>query len=234
MCPTPIRARWWRSAISTACIGAIKRLIGEARRMAEERGAPLGVLAFEPHPQEFFRPPTESFRLTPFRTKARLIAELGADVMFALPSMRRWRPSSAQEFVLDVLVEGLGVGAIVVGEDFQFGKGRAGNITVAHLYGRAWKVSASTVFEPVAAEGHEKISSTRIREALKAGKPEEAARSARPLVDRRGACRAWRQARPHHRLSHREHADRRLPAPGLRRLCRAGHRDRGRQVGCAP
>src|SRR6266481_4239832 len=59
-------------------------LIGEAKRMADERGAPLGVLAFEPHPQEFFRPSPESFRLTPFRAKARLIAEAGADILYAL------------------------------------------------------------------------------------------------------------------------------------------------------
>src|SRR5271165_4411702 len=59
-------------------------LIAEARRLADERNGPLAVLAFEPHPQEFFRPSPESFRLTPFRTKARLIAEQGVDALLAL------------------------------------------------------------------------------------------------------------------------------------------------------
>jgi riboflavin kinase/FMN adenylyltransferase len=85
-------------------------LIGEARRMAQERGAPLGVIAFEPHPQEFFRPMQESFRLTPFRTKARLIAELGTDAMFALSFDAEMAKKQAHEFVLDVLVDGLGIG----------------------------------------------------------------------------------------------------------------------------
>ena len=48
--------------------------------LADERGAPLGVLAFEPHPQEFFRPSAESFRLTPFRAKAIARPRPGAQV----------------------------------------------------------------------------------------------------------------------------------------------------------
>ncbi len=111
-------------------------LIAEARRMAEERGAPLGVLAFEPHPQEFFRPSPVSFRLTPFRAKARLIAEQGADALYALHFDAAMAGKSAEDFVLDVLVKGLGIGAIVVGADFQFGKGRAGNATLLSYMGR--------------------------------------------------------------------------------------------------
>jgi riboflavin kinase / FMN adenylyltransferase len=150
-------------------------LIGAARDMARERGASLGVLAFEPHPQEFFRPSPESFRLTPFRAKARLIAELGTDVLYALAFDAEMAGKSAQDFVMDVLVDGLAVGAIVVGRDFQFGKGRAGNTTVLSYMGEMEGFGV-TIFAPVAGDGHDKISSTQIRDALKAGRPEEAAR----------------------------------------------------------
>jgi len=149
-------------------------LIGEAGRLAAERGAPLGVVAFEPHPREFFRPGGPSFRLTPFRTKARLIAELGTDVMYALAFDAEMAKKSAQEFVSDVLVEGLGVGHVVVGADFQFGKGRAGNTSVLAYMGEMEGFGV-TLFEPVSA-GAGKISSTEIRNALKAGRPDEAAR----------------------------------------------------------
>src|SRR5208282_83665 len=132
-------------------------LIGEAKRLADERGSALGVLAFEPHPQEFFHPTTESFRLTPFRTKARLIAEQGADVMFALAFDAEMAAKSAQDFVLDVLVDGLGVGCVVVGADFQFGKNRGGNATVLSYMGEMEGFGVD-IFEPVAAEGHGKIS----------------------------------------------------------------------------
>jgi riboflavin kinase / FMN adenylyltransferase len=81
---------------------------------------------------------------------------------------------SAQDFVLEVLVGALGVGGVVVGSDFQFGKGRAGNTTVLSYMGEMEGFGV-TVFDPVTVS-REKISSTRIREALKDGKPEEAAR----------------------------------------------------------
>jgi riboflavin kinase / FMN adenylyltransferase len=152
-----------------------RALIGEAEVLAAERHAPLAVLAFEPHPQEFFHPGGESFRLTPFRTKARLLAELHVDAMFALPFDAHMAAKSAQDFVLDVLVKGLGAGCVVVGKDFQFGKGRAGNASVLAYMGQMEGFGVD-LFDPVAAEGTEKISSTRIREALKEGRPEEAAR----------------------------------------------------------
>jgi riboflavin kinase / FMN adenylyltransferase len=149
-------------------------LIGEARRLARERGSLLGVLAFEPHPQEFFRPTPESFRLTPFRTKARLIAEQEADVMYALTFDAEMASKPAQEFVMQVLVGALGVGHVVVGADFQFGQGRTGNVTTLAYMGEMEGFGV-TVFEPVSTEGLGKISSTRIRDALKAGQPEAAA-----------------------------------------------------------
>ncbi len=150
-------------------------LIAQAKALAVERAAPLGILAFEPHPQEFFRPSPESFRLTPFRTKARLLAQNDVDLLFALPFDAQMASKSAQQFVLDVLIEGLGVGCVMVGSDFQFGKGRAGNATVLAYMGEM-EVFGVHIIEPVLENGGEKISSTHIRAALKTGKPEEAAR----------------------------------------------------------
>lgn len=155
-----------------------RALIGEAARHAAALGVPLGVVAFEPHPQEFFHPESAHFRLTPFRIKARLIAELGADVMFALTFDAAMAKKRAQEFVLDVLVNGLGAACVVVGSDFRFGKGRAGDTTVLAYMGEMEGFSVVR-FEPVTAKtdgaAGGKISSTRIRDALKAGRPEEAA-----------------------------------------------------------
>ncbi len=154
-------------------------LIAEACRRARALGVPLGVVAFEPHPQEFFRPEQAAFRLTPFRIKARQLAEQGVDVMFALNFDSTMAHMSAEEFVHTVLVNGLGVAGVAVGGEFRFGRGRAGDAAMlAYLGGQAgFKVIA---YNPVEAKsdglGEGKISSTRIREALKAGHPEEAAR----------------------------------------------------------
>jgi riboflavin kinase/FMN adenylyltransferase len=150
-------------------------LIARGLAHAHASGAPMGVLAFEPHPQEFFRPSPESFRLTPFRAKARLIAEQGVDVMYALAFDAQMASKSAQEFVLDVLVDGLGASCVIVGADFQFGKGRTGDAAVLGYMGEMEGFGVE-IFEPVLEDGVEKISSTHIREALKAGTPDVAAK----------------------------------------------------------
>ena len=150
-------------------------LIGEAARHAHERSAPLAVLVFEPHPQEFFRPGAEPFRLTPFRAKTHLIAGLDVDAMFALAFDAEMAHRSAQDFILDILVKGLEVGCVVVGSEFQFGKGRAGDAAVLSYMGEMEGFGV-IVFDPIAAGGGGKISSTGIRQALQAGKPDEAAR----------------------------------------------------------
>jgi riboflavin kinase/FMN adenylyltransferase len=148
-------------------------LIAEARKEAEARNSPLAVLAFEPHPQEFFRPRPDSIRLTPLRMKARLLAELGVDVMFALPFDAKMAARSAPVFVEDVLLAGIGASGVVVGPDFEFGKGRGGNVATLGYMGEMEGFSVH-VFEMVTNDGN-KISSTRIRESLAAAKPEEAA-----------------------------------------------------------
>ena len=141
---------------------------------AKTLGAKLGVLVFEPHPQEFFRPGGERFRLTPFRAKARLLERFGVDALYALHFDAAFAALTADEFVAKVLMQGLGARHIVVGEDFQFGKGRAGNIELLKTRGATAGFGVST-FDLVGAGPEAKISSTRIREALRAGKPDVAA-----------------------------------------------------------
>jgi riboflavin kinase/FMN adenylyltransferase len=82
--------------------------------------------------------------------------------------------TTAQDFILDVLIGGLGAGAVVVGSDFQFGKGRAGDTAVLAYMGEMEGLGV-TIFPPVEDERHGKISSSRIRKALKEGRPREAA-----------------------------------------------------------
>ncbi|MEO8301260.1 MAG: bifunctional riboflavin kinase/FAD synthetase [Rhizomicrobium sp.] len=190
--------------VPAACRGAVvaignfdgvhrghRALIGEAKRQADARGAPLAVLSFEPHPQEYFRAlrdegglspaGPESFRLTPLRTKSRLLADLGVDALFALTFDGEMARRSPQDFVRNVLVTGLGIGGVVVGHDFEFGQKRAGNLATLTQMGEQEGFSV-TAFDTVTAlssqekSGDEKISSTLIRQLLKQAKPEEAAR----------------------------------------------------------
>lgn len=150
-------------------------LINHALKHASVRQSPCVVLCFEPSSREFFQPGAEPFRLTPFRAKARKIFELGADAMVALPFDAAMAHQSAQDFVLDVLVQGLHVGCVVVGSDFRFGQGRGGDGTLLGYMGEMEGFGVD-IFPTVRAGIDEKISSTLIRSLLKRGMPEEAGR----------------------------------------------------------
>jgi riboflavin kinase/FMN adenylyltransferase len=148
-------------------------LIGTAARIARETGRPLAALVFEPYPREFFRPDSEPFRLTPFRAKARLLQELGVQFLIVLGFDAEMAARPAQDFVIDVLVGALGVSHVVVGEDFRFGKGRGGDVSLLGYMGEMEGFGV-TVFGAVEEHG-EKISSSKVRGLLKAGQPGQAA-----------------------------------------------------------
>jgi riboflavin kinase / FMN adenylyltransferase len=150
-------------------------LIAAARGIAGERRLPLAVMVFEPYPREFFRPDGEPFRLTSLRTKAGLLAACGVDLLIVLHFDARLASMLAQDFVMDVLVKDLAAAHIVVGEDFRFGKSRGGDAALLGYMGEMEGFGV-TVFPPLADGPDAKISSSRIRAALKDGRPEEAAR----------------------------------------------------------
>jgi riboflavin kinase / FMN adenylyltransferase len=147
-------------------------LILKAGAVAKAMGRPLAVMVFEPTPQEYFNPGLAPFRLTPFHAKGRLIADFGADALFALPFDQALAHQSAVSFVRDTLARDLKVAAVAVGEDFEFGAGRGGDATLlAHLSEQAG-FAAEIVPDVMAGAGYpgEKISSTLIRRLLVKGK----------------------------------------------------------------
>jgi riboflavin kinase/FMN adenylyltransferase len=149
-------------------------LIGEARDRARAAGVPLAVLTFEPHPRSVFMPDGEPFRLTPFRVKEREIARLGVDLLFVQHFDLAFAKKSAESFVEDVLMDGIGVSHIVVGHDCTFGNRRRGTPDMLRAAG-AEHGFGLTVVEPVRGPDATAYSSTHIRELLKSGKPREAA-----------------------------------------------------------
>ena len=148
-------------------------VIGEAARVAKELGVPLGVIVFEPHPQQFFFPDKPFFRLTPFRAKAHLLERLGVDILTALPFDAEMAERQGPEFILDVLVNGLNVSHVVAGYDFRFGKGRGGDASMLSYMGSEEGFGVSIVKEVV--RNGVAYSSTLIRERLSTGDPRGAA-----------------------------------------------------------
>ena len=150
-----------------------RAVIDQAKRIARDLGAPLAVLTFEPHPREFFAPKAPPFRLTPFRTKSHLLQDLGVDLLLALAFDRALSLKPADEFVRDVLVDGMAARHVVVGYDFAFGHKRGGNAERLHEIA-ARSGFAVTAVEPAGDDGLV-YSSTRIRDCLWQSQPHQAA-----------------------------------------------------------
>ncbi|MBP2228120.1 riboflavin kinase/FMN adenylyltransferase [Azospirillum agricola] len=148
-------------------------VIGTAQRLAAELGAPSAVLTFEPHPRSVFRPDDPPFRLTPFRVKARHIEALGVDQLIVCHFDDGLLHKTAEAFVEEVLVAGLGVRHVVCGYDFLFGHRRGGTPAFLLEAGRA-RGFGTTEVGPVSDPEGGVYSSTRVRDALVAGRVAEA------------------------------------------------------------
>ena len=149
-------------------------VIHEAGLIAGDMCRPWTVLTFEPHPRAFFTPGSEPFRLTPFRSKARWIAELGADLLIVQRFDKAFSSLPAEDFVNTVLVDGLGAGHVVSGYDFVFGHKRGGNCELLLAMG-AKKGFGFTAVNAQTDSSGEAYSSTRVRERLGDADPRGAA-----------------------------------------------------------
>jgi riboflavin kinase/FMN adenylyltransferase len=149
-------------------------VVGAAVARARAEGRPALVATFDPHPVRFFRPETPAFRLTTLDQRQRLFEAAGADAMIIFGFDATLAATTAEEFVKDRLLGLIGASGVTTGEDFTFGKGRGGNVETLKAYGAELGFSVEAV-APVEAEG-EPVSSSRIREALKAGDCDTATR----------------------------------------------------------
>lgn len=149
-----------------------RAVIERLRDRAKMLGVPSTVMVFEPQPQEFFAPTVAVPRLTRIRDKVAALADAGVDRVFCLRFDARQAAMSAAEFIERIVVAGLGARFVVVGDDFRFGKGRAGDIAMLRTAGAqaGFEVAAMDTF----AVAGGRVSSTRIREALATGDMEAA------------------------------------------------------------
>ncbi|SFA99442.1 riboflavin kinase / FMN adenylyltransferase [Poseidonocella pacifica] len=150
-----------------------RAVIELARKAGEEIGAPLGVLTFEPHPREYFAPSSTPFRLMNPEARAHRLERMGVARLYELNFNAALAGLSPAEFAGQVLDEGLGLRHVVVGEDFRFGKGRAGDVELLGTLGAelGFGVTVAEILEGSVG----RVSSTAIRQALTDGKPRDAA-----------------------------------------------------------
>jgi len=149
-------------------------VIEQARAAGDRLGAPLGVLTFEPHPRQYFAPDAPPFRLMNPEARAHRLEKLGVERLYELNFNAALAGLSPREFAEKVIRDGLGLSHVVVGADFCFGKGRAGDAADLVAFGKEMGFGV-TIAELLEGDNGE-VSSTAIRNALTDGRPRDAAR----------------------------------------------------------
>lgn len=142
-------------------------IMAQVRQKAMDYGLPSMAMIFEPHPMEFFSQEQAPARLMRLHEKLEAIYAEGIERIFCLQFNRRFRQLSAGEFISRVLIEGIGVRCLVVGDDFHFGCDRRGDsqmLKAAGLEHGFEVIDTATVVR-----SGRRVSSTWVREELEAG-----------------------------------------------------------------
>lgn len=147
----------------------LKRLVVAARTAC----LPATILTFEPHPREFFAPASAPARLTTLREKLELLSDNGVEQVMVCRFNASFAALSAQRFIDDVLIAGLRIRHLIIGDDFRFGQGRAGNFEMLQQAGRHSGFSVEAM-NSVVVDGV-RVSSSSVRQALASGDMVQAA-----------------------------------------------------------
>jgi len=178
--------RDWRALPDTAkgasvAIGAFdgvhrghQAVIAAAKAAADRIDAPLGVVSFTPHPRRWFQPDAAPFRLMTADQMARALEPLGVERLYLLPFDAEMAAMSDADFAGKVLHSGLGIRHAAVGFDFTYGKGRTGSPQALTAQGEGLGFTVSLIDRHDDPDGL-KLSSSAVREALKAGDMDRAA-----------------------------------------------------------
>jgi len=147
----------------------LNRLVDAAHGAA----LPATILTFEPHPREFFAPASAPARLTTLREKLELLSDAGVAQVMVCRFNADFAALSAQQFVDGVLLNGLRTRHLIIGDDFRFGKGRAGDFAMLQAAGERSGFTVEAMGSVTLDGG--RVSSSSVREALAVGDMEQAA-----------------------------------------------------------
>ena len=147
-------------------------VIAAARALAGAQGRPLIIATFSPHPVRFFDPDVPPFGLTTIDQRERLFRRVGADAMLVFGFDQALARAEHGHFFSENIVDRAGASTVVTGEDFTYGRRRAGNVASLRELGARYGIRIEAVGPVADAAGT--ISSSRIRDALRAGDCETA------------------------------------------------------------
>lgn len=143
------------------------RVLAQARGYADERDLPMYVVTFDPHPAAVLRPEVAPKMIGSLTDRLERLAAHGADAVLVVPFTAELAAVTAEQATRAVLVDALKAKVVVVGADFRFGSGAAGDVTMLRLMGSAYGFTVHAV--ELQADEVDKFSSTRVRELLALG-----------------------------------------------------------------
>jgi riboflavin kinase / FMN adenylyltransferase len=174
-----VPAGWGRCVVTIGEFDGVhrghQRIVERAARAGKERGLPVVVITFDPHPDEVIRPGSHPPLLCSARRRAELLAGLGADAVLVLPFTLEFSRLDPGEFVRTVLVDRLHAAMVAVGEDFRFGHKAAGDVPLLAKLGEKYEFTTEGI--PLLGADGARISSTSIRDLLAAGDVAAAAKA---------------------------------------------------------
>lgn len=172
------------SVLSRGCVATVgnfdgvhlghQTILEQVKEKAAELSVPSVVMVFEPQPREFFQGDDAPPRLTGFRQKFETLLASGVDIVLCLKFDDTFRSYSGMGFIEDVLIEGLNVLHLVVGDDFRFGCDRAGDFRLLQQVGQESGFTVENT-RTITIDG-DRVSSTRVRDALSSNRLELAGR----------------------------------------------------------
>ena len=151
-----------------------RRILRRLRELASEHDWKPSVLTFDPHPTRIVAPDRTPPLLTSPETRANLMREEGIAQVLILPFTRELSQLSPEQFVKDLLVDKLGARAVLVGDNFRYGHRHAGDVKLLAELGRKFGFLTEIVLA-VSCRGRI-VSSSGVRELIRAGKVDLAAR----------------------------------------------------------
>jgi len=151
------------------------RILQQVVEIARARSWKAVVLTFDPHPTKIVAPERAPRLLTTLPTRLLLLQQAGLDAVLVLPFTTEVARLAPEEFVRAILVEKLHAQAIVVGGNFRFGRGQAGNVETLKICGARYGFDVHVV-EPVVVQG-KTVSSTLLRRLISEGAVSQAARA---------------------------------------------------------
>ena len=143
-------------------------ILKTAKQIAKADNVPFNVLTFEPHPSQAFDREKEPFRLTPIRSKVRVMSKLGIDNLIIMHFVADFYNMSAEDFIKRVIVGGLKASHLVVGEGYHFGKDSLGDTSLLQKLGEKYGFKV-TVVPNLLNKEKERISSSLARFLLRRG-----------------------------------------------------------------